>query len=62
MPKGYCDDKSFANQQIFVHKTEDKVSDTFVGNSDIIELHYMYFDEINDKLLNIETSINETKS
>ena len=62
MPKGYCEDKSFANQQIFVHKTEDKVSDTFADNSDIIELHYMYFDEINDKLLNIETSINATKS
>ena len=57
MPKGYCEDKSFANQQIFVHKTEDKVSDTFADNSDIIELHYMYFDENEDVISNVETSL-----
>ena len=57
MPKGYCEDKSFANQQIFVHKTEDKVSDTLIDNSDIIELHYMYFDENEDVVLNVETSL-----
>ncbi len=57
MPKGYCEDKSFANQQIFVHNTEDKVSDTFADNSDIIELHYMYFDENEDTVSNVETSL-----
>ena len=59
MPKGYCEDKSFANQQIFVHKTEDKVSDTFADNSDIIELHYMYFDENEDVISTVETSLNK---
>ena len=59
MPKGYCEDKSFANQRIYVDKTEDKVSDTLVDNTDIIELYYMYFDEIDNTVSNVETSINK---
>jgi hypothetical protein len=59
MPKGYCEDKSFANQKIYVDKTDDKVSDTLVDNSDVIELHYMYFDEIDNIVSNVETSLNK---
>ncbi len=59
MPKGYCEDKSFANQRIYVDKTHDKVSDTLVDNSDVIELHYMYFDEIDNMVSNVETSLNK---
>lgn len=59
MPKGYCEDKSFANQRIYVDKTHDKVSDTLVDNSDVIELHYMYFDEIDNIVSNVETSLNK---
>lgn len=57
MPKGYCEDKSFANQKIYVDKTYDIVSDTSIDNSDIIELHYMYFDENSDIISNVETSL-----
>jgi hypothetical protein len=57
MPKGYCQDKSFANQKIYVNKTDDKVSDAVMENSDIIELHYMYFDENEDVISNVETSL-----
>ena len=45
MPCGYCEDVSFAGQKIYVDKTEDRVSDTQLDNSDVIELHYMYFEE-----------------
>ena len=58
MPKGYCDDKSFANHKIYVDKTSDKTSDILLDNSDIIELHYMFFDEANNSIFNVDTSLN----
>ena len=58
MPKGYCDDKSFANHKIYVDKTSDKTSDIMLDNSDIIELHYMFFDEANNSIFNVDTSLN----
>lgn len=58
MPRGYCEDKSFANHRIYVNKTEDTVSETLTDNSDIIELHYMYFDESDNIVSNVETSLN----
>ncbi len=57
MPKGYCEDRSFANQKLYVDKKDDNVSDTPIENSDIIELHYMYFDESSDIISNVETSL-----
>ena len=59
MPKGYCKDKSFANQRIYIDKADDQVSDTPIDYSDIIELHYMYFEEHEDVIANnVETSLN----
>ena len=57
MPKGFCEDKSFATHKIFIDKINDVVSDVAIENSDIIELHYMYFDECDNKLLHIDTSL-----
>lgn len=59
MPKGNCNDKSFANQRIYVSKTDNIVSDSEMDNADIIELHYMYFVEDIEKseLKDFETSI-----
>ena len=60
MPKGYCEDKSFSHQKIYVHQTYDKATDTPDDHSDIIELHYIYFEENNGTIFNAQTSLPHT--